>query len=69
MHAVTSFIQISVFEFLYSDAFKSEEWKILVDDHEGKLKELEEKYKVKCEAIQVYFNKYYIIMLCISLVL
>lgn len=35
-----------------TNAFKSEEWKILVDDHEGKLKELEEKYKVKCEAIQ-----------------
>lgn len=36
----------------FPHAFKSEEWKTLVDDHEAKLKELEGKYKAKCEAIQ-----------------
>ena len=32
---------------------ESVEWKKLVDEHEGKLKKLEEKYKSKCEAEQV----------------
>ena len=32
---------------------ESVEWKKLVDEHESKLKKLEEKYKSKCEAEQV----------------
>lgn len=34
-------------------ALRSEEWKKIVNEHEEMLKALEEKYKAKCEAIQV----------------
>ena len=39
--------------FLLSDALESVEWKKLVDEHEEKLKALENKYQAKCEAAQV----------------
>lgn len=35
------------------DALESVEWKKLVDEHEEKLKELEAKYKAKCESEEV----------------
>ncbi|XP_028395597.1 universal stress protein A-like protein [Dendronephthya gigantea] len=37
----------------FPHSLESVEWKKLVDEHEGKLKALEDKYKAKCEAEQI----------------
>ena len=50
-------------EFSFSlDAMATEEWKKEVQKHEQYIKDLEEKYKAKCEAMEVTTLDWYMVI-------